>query len=280
MYSNLPLVSIVTPNYNYGKFIGDTIASVLKQDYPNIEYIIVDDNSTDNSISIINDFLKKNQNKIKLITRNAKGQSSAINHGFQNSNGEILCWLNSDDMLEPSAISIAVDFLLRHKNVDMVFGERVDIDEKGNLIRINRGNYWGSWHFKYHQPNAQEASFWRREIFFDCNMIDESHDFCMDYDLFIRFQKKGKIAFLPIHLGYLRIHKEAKNVKVFEGRWEKGYDEIDQMFKKHYNSKRPRLMKRLLSSKIPKYLCSKYWRFIRLNDTRRAEKVREDGLLY
>ena len=132
--SSTPLVSVVTPNYNYEGFIAETIHSVLRQDYPNIEYIVVDDGSTDNSIKIINKILDENPGSFQLIQQENSGQSSALNNGFEKSKGEILCWLNSDDLLEPSAISIAVDYLNRHPDIDMVFGERIDIDKKGNII--------------------------------------------------------------------------------------------------------------------------------------------------
>ena len=272
----LPLVTVVTPNYNYEKFIAETISSVLKQDYPNIEYIVVDDGSTDNSVSVIKEILSHNPNSFKLIEQNNSGQSSALNNGFRNSNGEILCWLNSDDLFEPSAVSIAVDFLKRNKNVDMVFGENIQIDKKGNMLRVNRGCYWGKLHFRFQQRmEFQNSAFWRRKIFFDCGMIDEYYQFCMDYELFIRLDMIGKIAFLPFHLSYYRYHNSAKSVRVHKGKWDRGVRENDEMFLKNYGKMPSIFIKNLLSSRIFSYFCSRYWRLIRLSDTSRAEEIRE-----
>ena len=276
--TKLPLVTVVTPNYNYQDYISETIYSVLNQDYPNIEYIVVDDGSTDDSVNVIQNILLEHPKSFRFIQQKNSGQSVALNHGFKKSNGEILCWLNSDDLLEPSAISISVDFLERHKDVDLVFGERIDIDSKGNILRINRGSFWGKLHFRFNQPNAQEVSFWRREIFFKSGMIDESYQFCMDYELFIRFDKIGKITFLPIHLGFFRYHHESKSVKVKNNRWDLGIEENNKMFITHYGRLPTRIIKNALRSSFLRYVNSKCWRLFRLADTNRAQKIREIDL--
>lgn len=273
----LPLVTIVTPNYNYEEFIGDTINSVLNQDYPNIEYIVVDDGSTDNSLEVIQKISNDNPGSMRIIKQKNSGQSVALNNGFNQSKGEILCWLNSDDLLEPSAISIAVNFLNRNEDIDMVFGERIDIDGKGNILRINRGAYWGKYHFRFHQPNAQEVSFWRRKIFFDSGLINEKYKFCMDYELFIRFDKIGKITFLPIHLGYYRYHTDAKSVRVDENRWDLGNEEMDRMFIDNYGKLPFKMIKNFLSLRICKYFCGLYWRMKRIKDTGKAEYIKANG---
>ena len=114
-----PTVSIVTPSFNQGRFIRETIESVLSQDYPAIEYMVIDGGSTDETVSI----LKSYGNRIFWISEPDSGQSDAINKGWKRATGEILTWLNSDDVYLPGAIAKAADYLQRHPNVGVVYGD-------------------------------------------------------------------------------------------------------------------------------------------------------------
>ncbi|MBE0685158.1 MAG: glycosyltransferase [Anaerolineaceae bacterium] len=126
-----PLVSIVTPSYNQGKYLEKTILSVLNQDYPNIEYFVMDGNSSDNSVEII----KKYSSRIAYWQSvKDQGQTDAINQGFFKAKGQIFAWLNSDDTYEPYAVSQAVDYLLNHPDAGMVYGDCNFIDANDKII--------------------------------------------------------------------------------------------------------------------------------------------------
>ena len=126
------LVSIVTPSYNQSRFIEDTIRSVLSQDYPQIEYMIVDGGSTDGSVEII----KRYEDQLAWwVSERDQGQTDAINKGFARATGDILAWLNSDDTYEPGAVSAAVKYLQEHPEVGMVYGDCNYIDENGERDR-------------------------------------------------------------------------------------------------------------------------------------------------
>src|SRR5512139_1414374 len=131
MSTSLPLVSIITPSYNQARFLETTIRSVLDQDYPNLEYLIVDGGSTDGSREIIQRYSDR---LAWWVSERDQGQTDAINKGFARARGEILAWLNSDDTYLPGAIQGAVDFLQDHPGVGMVYGDANLIDEQSNVI--------------------------------------------------------------------------------------------------------------------------------------------------
>jgi len=179
-----PLVSIVTPSFNQARFLDETIRSVLSQDYPNIEYIIIDGDSTDGSKEII----QKNADRLAFwesVPDN--GQTDAINKGFARATGEILAWLNSDDILLPGAVSSAVEELHVHPEVSMVYGNATLINAEGKKIgdfpvaqtdlkRLKRGYV--------HIP--QQSSFFRADLWKKVGPLDPTFYFAMDYDLWVR----------------------------------------------------------------------------------------------
>jgi glycosyltransferase involved in cell wall biosynthesis len=205
-----PLVSIITPSYNQADFLEDTIKSVVEQDYPNIEYIIIDGGSTDGSQEII----KKYADQISFwISEPDQGQTDAINKGFSKAKGEIFAWINSDDTYLPDAINQAVDSLKTNPDIGMIYGDANLINEKNEVIgkfparqtdykRLRRGYV--------HIP--QQASFFRSGLWKQVGPLDPTFYFAMDYDLWIRLAKISQLKYTPQLWANFRIHSTGKSV--------------------------------------------------------------------
>jgi glycosyltransferase involved in cell wall biosynthesis len=211
-----PLVSIVTPSFNHAQFLERTMRSVLQQNYSNLEYIVQDGGSTDGTDRI----LEKYRTKLKSAeSRPDRGQAHALNLGFQHASGEIMAWLNSDDLLLPAAISYVVAFFLAHPDVDVVYGHRININEHDQEI--------GRWIMPSHDDELlrwadyipQETLFWRRRIWEKVGAcVDESFQFALDWDLLLRFQDAGaNFARLPRFLGAFRVHAAQKTQANMDG---------------------------------------------------------------
>jgi glycosyltransferase involved in cell wall biosynthesis len=203
-----PLVSIITPSYNQGRFLEETIQSVLAQDYPQLEYIIVDGGSTDDSVNIITRYASRIS---WWVSEKDQGQTDAINKGFARANGEIFAWLNSDDTYLPGAISQAVEFLLNRPEVAMVYGDANLVDEYGNVIgrfparqtslkKMLRGSV--------HIP--QQASFFWSKLWKQVGPLDPSFHFAMDYDLWVRLARLAPLIYTPCLWANFRLHGGGK----------------------------------------------------------------------
>lgn len=203
-----PLVTIVTPSYNQVRYLERTILSVLNQDYPNIEYIVIDGGSTDGSVEII----KKYENKISYwISEPDRGQSHAINKGFQKATGEIFNWLNSDDILMPSATTIAVHYLVNNPKYGLVYADRLVIDEKDQVLACVELPSFNRLFFKFRSWLPQETAFFRRELWYKINGLDETLHYSMDFDLWCRFMKISKFYHIPFIMSAWRQHDLAKS---------------------------------------------------------------------
>jgi glycosyltransferase involved in cell wall biosynthesis len=222
-----PLVSIVTPSYNQGRFIEETIESVLSQDYPNLEYIVIDGGSTDETLAI----LRRYEGRLTWITEPDGGQSEAINKGFRRARGEIVAWLNSDDTYLAGAVSKAVAYLHAHPEVAMVYGEGYLMDEAGRVTSrfpaTEPFNFWRLVHFSDYI--LQQTVFWRRSVFESVGMLDESLHYGMDWDFWIRVAKRFEVAYIPEFLGNLR---EYATAKTFAGGMQR-FDELAGMMRRH-----------------------------------------------
>ena len=213
-----PKISIVTPSYNQGQYLEETIRSVILQNYPNLEYLIMDGGSTDNSLEIISKYKKY---LVHWQSGKDEGQADAIAQGFNRATGDILSWLNSDDILLPDALMhIAVTFV-KSPSIGAVFGNTLVIDEHSN--EVNR-YFWPAKIFKYHwslgQSIGQESCFFSRDIYNRVGGINRNRFFIMDYDLFFRMWETTKFKKIRKFIGGYRIHEEAKNSK-FRDVWRK-----------------------------------------------------------
>ena len=228
-----PLVSLVTPSFNQGRFIRATIESILSQDYPNIEYIVMDGASTDETCAIAREY----GSRLHLVSKPDRGQSHAINDGFRLAQGNVLAWLNSDDILLPGAVSAAVRALTDNADAGMVYGDGYLIDAAGNVTgrfpHTREPNLWRLVHLSDYI--LQQATFMRRDVLADVGYVDESLHYGMDWDLFIRIGLKYRLAYVPVYLGCIREYPETKSSSGGAGR----IRELHAMLRKHTGLRLP-----------------------------------------
>lgn len=222
-----PLVTIVTPSFNHAQFIGATIESVLSQDYPNVEYIIMDGGSTDATSEVVAPYL----DRLTYVSEKDRGQSHAINKGFAMAKGEIVAWLNSDDLYSPGAISKAVAAFLAHPQAGVVYGEGYQIDLHGNVKSIfphtQRFDLWRLVHMSDYI--LQQSVFFKKAALDDVGPIREDLHFVMDWDILIRLGKRYDFVYVPEYFGSLREYEAAKT---FSGGIKRAH-EIRKMLRSH-----------------------------------------------
>lgn len=191
MNNSGPLVSIVTASFNQGAYLEQTIQSVLNQSYPRIEYLVMDGGSTDESPAII----RKYESRLAYWhSRPDGGCSDAIRQGFERSSGEILAYLNSDDVLLEDAVQNAVDALGRCPGAVLVYGNRICIDSAGKLLYYRPNLPWLTRSPFVGMIIGQESSFWRRTAYERVGGIDAAYQFAFDYDLFTRLGRLGAVV--------------------------------------------------------------------------------------
>lgn len=212
---NNPKVSIITPSYNQGKFIEETIKSVLQQTYENIEYIIIDGASTDNTLDIINRYSKF---VAKLISEKDFGQADAINKGIRAATGDMITWINSDDLLDPHAIEYAVAAFNDSPDIDFVYGDINLIDDHSNQVGFLKGLQVSSPSVFYnlHLPIPQQGSMWRKNVTNSIGLLDERWHYVLDREFFLRICIKHKVKYINQIFGYFRQHGQSKSVKMRE----------------------------------------------------------------
>ncbi len=207
---SLPKVSIITPSYNQGRYLEATIRSVLDQDYPNIEYIIVDGGSKDESVGII----RKYKDRLAWwVSEKDKGHADALNKGFSHASGEILAWLNSDDAYFPRVVSEAVACLQEYPQVGMVYGDAVLIDDAGKPIgrfASKQTDYRRLLRGSVHIPQA--TTFFRASLWRKVGPLDLSLFFSFDYDLWVRLAKESELRYVPRQWAYFRLHNKGKTI--------------------------------------------------------------------
>ncbi len=208
-----PKVTIITPSYNQGYFTEETIRSVLLQGYSNLEYIIIDGGSSDDSVDII----KKYEPWLTYwVSEGDNGQSHAINKGWRKSTGDVLAYLNSDDTYEQGAIIHAVKYLQQYSDVDMVYSDVNLIDHESKIVRPFPAREYDVERYikdvRYFIP--QQGVFFKRRVFDKIGYLDEKLQYRMDRDYFIRIGMSGNVRKIPGCFSNFRTHANAKSTAI------------------------------------------------------------------
>jgi len=221
----LPKISIITPSFNQGKFIKETIESVLSQNYPNLEYIVMDGGSTDETVKILKSYNSKSTNgsKFSWVSKKDAGQTDAINNGIKKSTGEIIAYINSDDVMLPNTLETVAKFFTNNKESMWLTGDYFIIDENGKVIQSFIAKYKRFLRrFPYFNTLAvanyiiQPSTFWRRSLIDEIGFFDKDLHLCMDYDYWMRAIKKYNLAVLPDHFSQFRIHGASKGISQYK----------------------------------------------------------------
>lgn len=209
MKEKQPKISVVTPSYKQGKFLEKTICSIIYQDYQNMEYIIIDAESNDESAGII----EKYQDRLFYwVSEPDNGQSDAINKGFQKATGDLYCWVNSDDVLFLGALKKAADVFNANPNIDIITGNVVYIDENDFITRCVRLPKH-RWYFYKHNVGcfAAPAVFFKKDLYEKVGGLDINLHYSMDVDLWHKFRLAGaKVYHVDKYLGGFRVHSASK----------------------------------------------------------------------
>jgi glycosyltransferase involved in cell wall biosynthesis len=212
-----PKVSIVTPSYNQAEFLEETILSVQAQDYPNIEHIIIDGGSDDGSVEVI----KKYEDSLAYwVSEDDDGQSDAINKGFRKATGDIVAWLNSDDLYFPHAVSTAVKHFQNNANLGLFYADCVFIDAHGDFIRYftEREEFDLDRLLSFSDFIMQPTTFFSREKLFEVGLLDEDRHFTMDWDLWCRLAKHDNCD-VEFEAEVIAANREYAAAKTSAGGW-------------------------------------------------------------
>lgn len=222
-------VSVVTPSYQQGQFIERTLQSVASQRAPGIEieHVVFDGGSTDNTVEILKNFSPA----VRWVSQKDKGQTDAVNQGIRATDGEIIGWLNSDDVYYPAAISRVVEYFINHPEVDVVYGMADHINLDDYAFEAYPAEPWNFERLQETCFICQPALFFRRRLVEQHGLLDESLNYCMDYEFWLRLGKAGvRFAYLEEKLAGSRLYEDNKTL----GARVKVHKEINDMFKKKF----------------------------------------------
>lgn len=219
----VPTITIVTPSFNQGEFLAETIESVISQagDF-RIDYIIVDGGSTDNSVAIIRryDALIRTDRYLvncrgltfRWLSERDRGQADALAKGFRIAKGELLAWLNSDDVYQPGALQAVANCFIDHPETGLVYGDAHYCDAAGTVIGRYRTEAYEYAKLAWFNFICQPSTFFRKEVFDTVGGLDDTLQFAMDYDLWVRIGKRFTCRHLPVSLSMYRLHESSKTL--------------------------------------------------------------------
>jgi glycosyltransferase involved in cell wall biosynthesis len=200
--------SVITPSYNQGRFIQRTIDSVLSQNAPEMEYVICDGGSKDETV----DILKSYGDKIRWVSEPDHGQADAVNKGIAMTSGDIIAWINSDDVYYPGAFATVRAVFETHPEVEILYGDADHIDEFDNIIEPYPIEPWNYKRLLERCYLCQPAVFFRRSLIEKYGPLDAALQYCMDYELWLRYGQKVEFHYLPKRLAGSRLHEDTKTL--------------------------------------------------------------------
>jgi glycosyltransferase involved in cell wall biosynthesis len=227
-------ISIITPTLNQATFIDDMIQSIHRQRYKNIEHIVVDGGSVDGTL----DILKRNEDRLRWISERDSGQSNAINKGFRMATGDILCWLNSDDLYIGQSLEVVADYFLKHPTHEFVYGDALGLNRQGKSFGVRSHVRQTDLGMLVHESDfiVQPAAFWRKSLWEKVGELDETLAYTMDYEYWMRVAKVTPLYYIPVTLAAERMYGDAKTFKGSIKRLE----EIEQVANRHGGQGMPR----------------------------------------
>jgi glycosyltransferase involved in cell wall biosynthesis len=205
-----PKISVITPSYNQAQYIEATINSVLGQGYPALEYLVVDGGSTDGTL----DILSRYEERLNWLSEPDEGQAQAINKGFKRSTGEIITWLNSDDLQLPETLHRVAEFFNQHPEVNVIYGDYHLVNSEGQVV-LKKQEIPFDYNILLYGLDyiSQPTTFFRRSIFDQLGYLDEGLHFGLDWEYWLRIASRGgRFAHIPHYLAATRWHTEAKTL--------------------------------------------------------------------
>lgn len=207
---HFPKVSVVTPSFNQAEYLAETLASIVNQRYPNLELIVMDGGSTDGSREVIKSF---EPHIAFWVSERDRGQSNAINMGLARATGDVLCWLNSDDVFLPGALNTVAYTFNSHPDWDWISGPSLKFGERFHELVGYFQQPTDAAEWLVHCPISQPSTFWRRRLYDQHGDLDESFNFALDYEYWVRFVTAGeRLHFIDRPLSAYRLHDVSKTV--------------------------------------------------------------------
>lgn len=224
-------VSVITPSYNQGHYLEETILSVLNQTYKNIEYIIIDGASTDQTIEVI----KQYEDKITYwISESDKGQADAINKGLKKTTGDLVCWINSDDLLYPNFVEDRVRQFEENESVDFIYGDvEQGVDLKDKFLRKGAKSDFKTMLLTLNVPIPQQSTMWRKTVMAKIGYLQPQWHVLLDREYFMRIAFNITILYIPGAVGFFRNHDQSKSV----AEWSKWAYELEVYYNQLFADK-------------------------------------------